>query len=38
MLMHLELWELHLIMSALSKLPEWESAEIIQNIKEQLEV
>jgi hypothetical protein len=33
---HLELWEIHLILSALSKLPEWESAETIQHIKGQV--
>lgn len=34
---NLELWQIHVILSALSKLPDWEGAETIQTIKEQLE-
>lgn len=33
---NLELWQIHVILSALAKLPEWEGAETIQTIKEQV--
>ena len=32
----LELWQIHVILSALSELPDWEGAETIQTIKEQV--
>lgn len=38
MLLNLELWQIHVILSALSKLPDWEGAETIQRIKEQVDV
>lgn len=34
---NLELWEINLILSALAKLPEWEGAETMQHIMEQVE-
>ena len=33
---NLELWQIHLILSILSKLPDWEGAETIQTIREQV--
>ena len=36
MFISLELWQIHVILSALSKLPDWEGAETIQTIKEQV--
>ena len=33
---NLELWQIHVILAALYKLPEWEGAETIQCIKEQI--
>lgn len=33
---NLELWQIHVILAALSKLPDWEGAETIQTIKEQV--
>ena len=34
---NLELWQIHVILSALAKLPDWEGAETIQRIMEQLD-
>lgn len=34
---NLELWQIHVILSALAKLPDWEGAETMQSIKEQLQ-
>lgn len=33
---NLELWQIHVILSALSKLPDWEGAETIRTIREQV--
>lgn len=33
---NLELWQIHVILSALSKLPDWEGAEIMQSIMQQV--
>lgn len=36
MLLNLELWQIHVILSALSKLPDWEGEETMQSITEQV--